>query len=205
MNKNILLLISLLIIVGIGIVYLLFFQKDKADIQKPISEILRESSRLYNEGLLGVESSMVLTLADPLSPLDSGYEEIFTEAQTIVSFPIKYPKGSFDYKLTQITAWKDQTEGIIAYYKSNSEREFSMQEVSEFYPNELGPPSQEFVLENQKVATLWEFGFFGEDTKKYTLVFDTIEIQDETFYYVLGSIDLTPQELVDIANSIFIL
>lgn len=203
MNKNIFILTSLLFIIGISIMYLLFLQKDKTDIetQKSVSEILRESSKLYDEGLLGAEFSMKLTFEIPLSSLNQSYKDVFAEAQTIVSFPIKYPEENFDYKLTQISAWKDQTEGMVAYYKNDSGKEFSLQEVAEFYPDEFGPSSQEFTLKNQNVATLWEFGFFGEDTKKYTLVFDTVEAQGKTFYYVVGSIDLTPQELVEIANS----
>lgn len=203
MNKNIAILaLILLVLATAAVAIFLLFSKNRGltpNLQETFEEV-QESSKSYLEDVPGTENSFVRQMEPPLFSSDPAYQEAFDEAQAVLGFQIRVPQG-IEYGVTQVVAWQNQTQALLAYYENNSGSEFVIQEITEFSPEQLGTPSQKPTLSNGKSAQLWSFNTLGGG-RRHLLLFDTGETSGGTLvYYIVDSSDLSPQGVIAVANS----
>lgn len=204
MNKNtfILILLGIATLVAVGIsLFLLFGQGKVPPGEAPQArQIPSYGGEFTDEGSLFVQSA-----DSPIFPELSLYEELFAGAQEIVTFPVLYPRNlPAKFGLAQISAWRNEkhnTEGMNADYIGKQGGTFTLQETIIFDPDELGQTPQELLLDNENTASLWEFKDMNGIVQNRILLFHTEEQEESMIFYFLSSVSLSPQELIDIANS----
>lgn len=209
MNKNILILIFAILLLFLGAIatYLLFFQQAPPEesarpSDSDTAKSIEEEARSHLENIAGAEASFILKIETPLLASDPEYQRVFQQAQEALTFPVKVPERLLGYALSQVVAWRDQTQGLLAYYEKESGEQFVMQEVTEFFPEAFGGDFQEFALKNGGIARLWTFTLPEGVGKKYVLLFNTSETSEGVpIYYIIDSSSLSPQEMVEVANS----
>lgn len=202
MNKAILILILLGAGVAILSAFVFFFLFFTTETTPPTSGSvgvsLNAPLNLHVDDILETENSFYREFSEPLS--FKQYAILFKQTQETVSFQPLYPKTlPVGYGLIQILAWNKESEAITALFGTKDGELFTLKITDSLNPNILGEQKQKYQLVNGENATLWEFQEM--QGLSYLLLFATQKVQGKTFFYYLGTEDLSPQELIDIANS----